>query len=399
MKIKSIILNVLLIIILICLIYFFIYLNNSNFENFADDSNNTYNNLQKPVAVLNDTSNIVASETAIEIEDILFNGYSQDRPLKDAFFGFTIIDYTPTNSIFKPVYPDGYYWINIQDRGSKLIYCIMDKAYNGGGWMLAMRSLQGSTNFTYDSEHFKNATTFNDSSQYISDNIINGLNLREDDYRISSIGDQIYDNTSNLNICNKFDAKFDTFNYTKAYEWMAIFYVKDRDGVKKIGGDIPNNNRGWVWIEPYVKISSNNKNKLVSPLKFFNYLERNNIQRKLVDVYNKKYAQNLTKFTNNTNRRTPLSNIIFTSQPMSEGNTSFYGMNYSNSTRVTRMRWGFNFNDSNDDSNDAYGGIGGHDKSSGNFERNDTNARFSDRPVQELRNKSYAVEWYVREKR
>ena len=36
MKIKSIILNVLLIIILICFIYFFIYLNNSNFENFAD---------------------------------------------------------------------------------------------------------------------------------------------------------------------------------------------------------------------------------------------------------------------------------------------------------------------------------------------------------------------------
>jgi hypothetical protein len=104
----------------------------------------------------------------------------------------------------------------------------------------------------------------------------------------------------------------------------------------------------------------------------------------------------MTKFSNTKTR--PYTNIIFSSQPIGKFNTSFYGINYNQAIDESKMRWGFNFNDSSDRSNDAFGGIGSFTNSAGNFEIN-PNASFLDRPQVELRNRSYAVEWYVREKR
>jgi hypothetical protein len=132
MKINSIILNVLFIIILICLIYFFIYLNNSNFENFANTD---------PVDIPTEET-IVSSEVDLIEEVKTNNGLTFNKPLKNANFGY-ILEAVADKNVFIPKYIDGYYWVNIQNMGSQYIYCIMDKKYFGGGWMLAMRSVIG----------------------------------------------------------------------------------------------------------------------------------------------------------------------------------------------------------------------------------------------------------------
>lgn len=399
MKIKSIILNVLLIIILICFIYFFIYLNNSNFENFENEVTN----------IEQSTDYMVSSELPIEEELKVNNGLTFDKPLKNANYGF-ILEQVNSDDGFKPKYIDGYYWINIQNVGTKYIYCIMDKSFKGGGWMLAMRSVYGSQTFSYDSEHFTTASTLNEDSVYISKNVINNINA--EDFKISSIGNKIFDYDLDPNI---YDAKFETFNKSLAAEWMAIFYVKDNEGNIIKGGDIKNNNRGYVWYEKNVKIEDtyNKIKRIVSPMDLFIFLDKSN--RKI----NKNYAQNMGgKFTNtNTIRPFQSKNLLFSSQPILEGNTNFYGLNYNSGRPITKVRWGFTFNDSADNTNDVCSGIGtsytGETEtgtkrgnsikkikgySAGNFEvKADNYASFLDRPVEELRNTSYAVEWYVRE--
>ena len=419
MKIKSIILNVLLIIILICLIYFFIYLNNSNFENFADGiiSNpliSTNDNSIETIKIDEEQIGIVSSPVELEKEIKINNGLTFDKPLKNANFGY-ILEAVANDNDFKPKYIDGYYWINIQNVGTKYIYCIMDKSFKGGGWMLAMRSVYGSQNFSYNSEHFTLATTLNSDSEYISNNVIKDIN--DEDFKISSIGNKIFDYNIDPNI---YDAKFDTFNNTLSAEWMAIFYVKDNEGNIIKGGDIQKNNRGYVWYETNVKIDDtyNKIKRIVSPMELFKFLDKSD--RKI----NVKYAQNMGgKFTNaNTIRQSgpapfQSKNILFSSQPISEGNINFYGLNYNSGRPITNVRWGFTFNDSADNSNDVCGGIGtsytgesttgtrrgnlinkNKGYSAGNFEvKADNNATFFDRPVEELRNTSYAVEWYVRE--
>jgi hypothetical protein len=119
-------------------------------------------------------------------------------------------------------------------------------------------------------------------------------------------------------------------------------------------------------------------------------------------------------------------NQIFSSQKYRNTSyTNVYGINYDRAHRLSKMRWGFNFNDSyssRDDTNDAFSGIGtsyvdqeisGKPKpnqngySAGNFEmkkelsgKDVDESRFLDRPIHaSFRNTSYAVEWYVREKK
>lgn len=443
MKIKSIILNVLFIIILICLIYFFIYLNNSNFENFdgvlinptAPQTNKTP--IDNP-DIKGGGTTIVTTPFVPETQETVFNGRYYNTPLSSADFGFVLakVAQNTEGKSFIPNFKDGYYWVNIRNVGTKLIYCIMDEDYWGGGWMLAMRSVYGSKNFSYDSEHFKSATTLNASSKDIETIIPQDWrdDLESVELRKSSIGDNIY-KISNIDP-NKYDAKFDTFNYSKAVEWMAIFYVINPDTNEKIiGGDLlaPKNKRGWVWREKNVQINETRNledvNKPLSPLELFNYLDNPNNkinERDLTLKYNQYgYAQNIGgKFINARGNTNKFNNQIFSSQEIGDDKRSFYGMNYHSHEPLSHMRWGFVFNDNKtDDTNDAFGGIGSAYKtqdsregtynrddkgfSAGNFEmqgkdklgRSIDPNKFFDRPVAtSLRNRSYAVEWYVREK-
>jgi len=445
MKIKSVILNILFIVILICLIYFFIYLNNSNFENFEVinpliDITGTVETTQ-----IDTITNPVSTPYNPPITETVFNGKTQNTPLSSSDFGFVLerVAKSKEGSTFIPDYKDGYYWINLNYVGTKYIYCIMDKNYWGGGWMLAMRSVFGSRTFSYDSDHFKKATTLNDSSAYtetiLSPDWFNDPTASE--LSKSSIGDLIYTTSDS----NKYDAKFDTFNYSKSVEWMAIFYVRNpQTGEKIIGGDLqaPKNTRGWVWREQNVKknIAANEigENDGISPLNLFIDLDKQSGENgmrdltKAIGAFGKPYnqygfAQNIWgKFTNMKSRSEISNNQIWSSQPNdlnadgSKNSYSFYGINYNNanaSSGKALVRWGFAFDDRKDNTNDVYSGIGlsykGQDStnvnlanlngySAGNFEdmaSTNDNSKYLDRPIhRDLRNKSYAVEWYVREK-
>ncbi len=443
MKIKAIILNVLFIIILICLIYFFIYLNNSNFENFinnplADDTSDVIVDSTNIDSVSNQT---VASEYTPKPEEIINNGFSQKTPLVSVDYAYVLEKHykNTIGTTYKPNYTDGYYWINIKNAGSKYIYCIMDKDYAGGGWMLALRSVYGSKNFSYDSDHFKFSTTLNDDPSYITKII---KDLDEKDFKISSIGNKIYSTDGSIKP-DEYDAKFDTFNHSDANEWMAIFYLKDTNDKTRtiIGGDIkaPNNKRGWIWKETNVKntniIDGVKKEEPISALKLFNILDKNggdiinnnptNIRDLTIKYHPEGQAQNMGgKFL--IDRKDNKKNQIFSSQEKID-KKSFYGMNYDRGHPYSKVRWGFNFNDANDNTNDAFSGIGTsvvtglefqnnkppiNEKgySAGNFEmtydyntgtRNEPSKnKFKDRPydskINELYFKSYAVEWYVR---
>jgi len=423
MKIKSIILNVLFIIILICLIYFFIYLNNSNFENFIDKIDNPLASSSEeisfqPTTTIENTPESGLTEyqpPEIILENDGRNG--NDRALPNVNYAFVLEEASKNKKGGKTIepYKDGYYWINIPTVGSRYIYCIYDKKFFGGGWMLAMRSVYGSKEFSYNSKYYTEPNFLNNTSSEIENlvfktEVVNGINTKTPtvDLNISSIGDLIY-KIDGIDP-KKYDAKFDVFNHSIASEWMAIFYVINPDNGKKIiGGDIlpeNGNSRGWVWYEPNVK---NEKDQSVTPLEFFQVLDKQNISKNIAKKYNNLgFAQNIRgKFYNDfRNAERKYYNQIFSSQPITAGITqvtSFYGFNYNKAQPDSAVRWGFNFNDTRDGTNDAFAGIGTaySGLSAGNFEMPNTeNSKFLDRPISDkLRNRSYAVEWYIREKK
>ena len=439
MNIRTVILNVLFITILICLIYFYIYLNNSNFEYF--ELENFYN----PLATTDDNSSNLNEITSVEVSTptqtgvgpiidpqlvrTLNNGNNFNVALSSIKTAKVIVEVAKEEpGAFVPDYKDSYYWINLPFVGTRYIYCIMDKNYFGGGWMLAMRSVKDSKTFSYNSDHFKKETTLNDGSDYINGIIPKTSSGEADKEQLSksSIGDKIYNLTDAR---GTLDAKFDTFNHFPAKEWMAIFYVKDDNHIPIIGGDISNptiNKRGWVWYEPNVKKTFNSSNTAldtegISPLQLFaqfDAIPTARLDRDLTLKYNKYgYAQNIAgKFTNASSRTNQgaLRGGLWSSQLM-EGK-SFYGLNYKNESAgvaegKSLVRWGFTFNDvKTDDTNDVVAGIGlsyGSDASgtngysAGNFENTNTmtssSSKFWDKPKDEaMRNMSYAVEWYVR---
>ena len=97
----------------------------------------------------------------------------------------------------------------------KPTYCIMNRDYDGGGWMLLMKMKHGDT-FSYDSKHWTQATELNPSD--------NSLLVRD-------------------------DAKFPVYNHVGMKDIMVIFLTENR-----VGGHLTpaqqttEGARGWVWI-------------------------------------------------------------------------------------------------------------------------------------------------------
>ena len=79
-----------------------------------------------------------------------FDGTTSARAAPSALY---IKNRTGTNS-------NAVYWINLPGVGPTQIFCIMDSAVDGGGWMMAMKATRGTT-FNYDSSHWTTATTLN----------------------------------------------------------------------------------------------------------------------------------------------------------------------------------------------------------------------------------------------
>lgn len=59
-----------------------------------------------------------------------------------------------------PSVTDGVYWIEVPGYGPKQTYCLMNSAYDGGGWMLALKSTTGTT-FNYSASYWTTANTLN----------------------------------------------------------------------------------------------------------------------------------------------------------------------------------------------------------------------------------------------
>jgi hypothetical protein len=198
---------------------------------------------------------------------------------------------------------DGVYWINLPTAGATQIYCIMNPAYAGGGWMMAMKGTQGTT-FNFDANYWTTTNTLNPS-----------------------------DTTRNNG-----DAKFHTFNYFAATDWLAIF-----PDVSYNGGDLPASlNTGWAWYEPNAV----------------------NVSIPLVTWYS--LGIQLTKLAGGTagyfgTNPQPINSQKY-NQNVWSNQTGFqwYGMNYTiTSSNLTKTRWGWTWNNEADQSTiDNSGGIG-----------------------------------------
>ena len=194
-----------------------------------------------------------------------------------------------------PSKPDGFYWIDLPTAGPKQIYCLMNSAYNGGGWMLAMKATRATT-FSYSSTHWTTTSTLNPT-----------------DYTR-----------------NDADAKYDVMNYFLAKDMMAIWPDIPNSGSES--GSI-DNLTNWTWLQ--------------------NNFHNNGSTTTLIS----KFSGTQVAYETNTNGTMSFSGYGATAFS-NQGGFTFYGINYTTLANAS-VRWGFAWNnETNQDSNDVSGGIG-----------------------------------------
>ena len=92
------------------------------------------------------------------------HGFNKVQPTANS--GLSSAEAASSAEEIKQNYPsatDGVYWINLPNVGPTQVYCLMDNAYDGGGWMLAMKATQGTT-FRYNSSYWTSSNTLNTTS-------------------------------------------------------------------------------------------------------------------------------------------------------------------------------------------------------------------------------------------
>lgn len=212
---------------------------------------------------------------------------------------------------------NGVYWINLPTVGPTQIYCILNSAYNGGGWMLALKATTGTT-FNYSANYWTTTNTLNPT-----------------------------DNTR-----NNADAKFNSMNYFQAKDIMALWpdILTSTYGAGSISGISE-----WAWLE-------NNFN--------------NSTRQTLVDFFTAPSNRTYTNptfggsgyFIKDAKTFNGWKAGVFSSQR----DIRFYGFNYVNNANygvLAKMRWGFGWNENGEGlfpsvnrsylgSNDVSGGIG-----------------------------------------
>ena len=194
-----------------------------------------------------------------------------------------------------PSATDGVYWINVPGVGAVQTYCLMDSKYDGGGWMLALKATQGTT-FNYDANYWTTANTLN---------------------------------PANVNR-NDGDAKYDVMNGFLAKDMMALW--PDIPNVSTESGSIDNLTT-WSWLQ--------------------NNFHNSGATSTLISKFGGAQTTYFTGF-NNSMTFDGYGQSAFTRQ----GGFTWYGINYTAFTGM-KVRWGFAWNNENDqNSNDASGGIG-----------------------------------------
>ena len=126
-----------------------------------------------------------------------------------------------------PSKPDGVYWINLPTAGPTQIYCIMNSAIDGGGWMLAMKATSTATTFSYTSSYWTTVNTLNPT-----------------------------DVTRNNG-----DAKYQVMNYYQAKDMLAIWPDIANSGTES--GSI-DNLTNWTWLQNNILAGTR-----VTPINFF----------------------------------------------------------------------------------------------------------------------------------
>jgi len=216
---------------------------------------------------------------------------------------------------------DGTYWINLPTVGPTQIYCIMNSAIQGGGWMMAMKATRGTT-FPFNSTHWTTVTTLNPTNANRADG----------------------------------DAKFHSMNYHQATDIMAVF-----PDILTNGGSLGTNPFGcWTWLEP------NFNGSATTLINFFNTAGTYaNGGTPSTGNYGGKFIKDAKTFSG-------WQSGIFSSQV----DIRFYGFNFKNSGLSYggngAVRWGFGWNENGEGlysspatqaqsysgSNDVWGGIG-----------------------------------------
>ncbi len=232
---------------------------------------------------------------------------------------------------------NGFYYINIPNKGPTLTYCIMDSSVYGGGWMLAMQGT-GST-FQYSSTHWTTNTVLNQTN--------NTFTNRDGDLLLNNI----------------IDAKYDVYNNMPVTDCLVLF-----PAVHTLNNtNIPNKPQyGWSWyLERAFGIHIGN-----TLLSFFANNYRNigytsvggEVKK---NVYGFKFID-YRAFLNGFNTIMPASIWGRQTQFMA------FGLNYSNSERNNghshSVRIGASFNENGpgyDDTNDVSGGVGLANRSAG----------------------------------
>ena len=206
-----------------------------------------------------------------------------------------------------PTKPDGVYWIDLPTAGPTQIYCLMNSAYSGGGWMLAMKATT-TTTFSYSSTYWTGVNTLNPT-----------------------------DVTR-----NNADAKYNVMNYFLAKDMMAIWPDIANSGTES--GSI-DNLTNWTWLQNNFH-NSGSTTTLIS-----------------------KFSGTQVAYETSTNGTMTFSGYGATAFS-NQGGFTFYGINYTTLANAS-VRWGFAWNnETNQASNDVSGGIG-MGSSYGNFSAGD----------------------------
>lgn len=199
-------------------------------------------------------------------------------------------------------YNDGVYWINLTYVGPTQIYCILNTAIDGGGWMMMMKATRGTT-FYYGSTYWTAVNTLNSTSYNRNDG----------------------------------DAKFDAMNYFYAKDMMALWPDIVSNYGSGNGGSVNliSSYNNWCWVQ-----NNFNNGIRITPVDFFNSAI-------------KLYFKDASTFSG---KGAPFS---------SQTDVRFYGYNYT-SGNGSNVRWGFGWNENGgglyptgvEGSNDVSGGIG-----------------------------------------
>ncbi len=211
-----------------------------------------------------------------------------------------------------PNSPDGVYYINLPTVGVTPIYCIMNSAVDGGGWMLAMKAnSNGSTSNPLQTFKYT-------ASYWTTTDILN----------------------ANDNTLSPGDAKYQTMNYFPAKDILALWPdIASNYGSSVTGGSINlvSSYNKWSWLE-----NNFNGGNTTTLINFF------------------ASAANENKFISDANNFAG-KGTAFSTQP----DVRFYGFNYT-AYSIAKVRWGFAWNENggglypngNQASNDVSGGIG-----------------------------------------